>query len=282
MLQLTCPVRRCGLPLTRQEHALVCPRDHSFDVARSGYYNLTQPQDRRSAHAGDSKAAVAARRRSLDRGAGDTLRDALVREIATLGLGAGDPMLDAGCGDGFFTASVASALGLDACGVDISIPAVDAAARRYPAHAWIVANADRRMPFASRAFRLVMSITAAKHPAEFHRVLVPDGALLLVVPAPDDQAELREAVLGSVVETRRVDRAREAFSAYFRVESQWSCRARLRFEPAALADLFAGAYRGLRASQRAALESLPSMDVTLSHDALLLRPLDAPVAQDAG
>ena len=46
----------------------------AFDVARSGYVNLLQPQDKRSKTPGDTPEAVAARRRFLDRGHADAAR----------------------------------------------------------------------------------------------------------------------------------------------------------------------------------------------------------------
>ena len=65
---LLCPVRDCRLPLARAERRLTCPNTHSFDVARSGYINLLQPQDRRSKRPGDTPAAVQSRRRLHDLG----------------------------------------------------------------------------------------------------------------------------------------------------------------------------------------------------------------------
>src|SRR5690348_16390140 len=65
---LVCPVRDCRMPLVREDRRVYCPRGHSFDVARSGYINLLQPQDKRSKQPGDAVAAVAARRRMHDRG----------------------------------------------------------------------------------------------------------------------------------------------------------------------------------------------------------------------
>ena len=65
---LLCPVRSCHLPLARGDRRFVCPRTHSFDVARSGYVNLLQPQDRRSSRPGDSAVVVHARRRLLAQG----------------------------------------------------------------------------------------------------------------------------------------------------------------------------------------------------------------------
>ena len=78
---LLCTVRDCHLPLARPvagtEKRLVCPRGHSFDIARSGYINLLQPQERRSKKPGDTTAAVAARRRLHDRGVTEPLLGSL-------------------------------------------------------------------------------------------------------------------------------------------------------------------------------------------------------------
>ena len=53
-VRLLCTVRHCRLPLVREERRLVCANRHSFDVARSGYVNLLQPQDKRSKNPGDT------------------------------------------------------------------------------------------------------------------------------------------------------------------------------------------------------------------------------------
>src|SRR4030081_1910804 len=95
---LLCPVRDCHLALQREDRRLFCPRGHSFDVARSGYINLLQPQDRRSKQPGDTAAAVAARRRLHDRGVTAPLMRAIAEMLAAT---PSDIVLDAGCGDGF-------------------------------------------------------------------------------------------------------------------------------------------------------------------------------------
>src|SRR3977135_1024375 len=137
---LLCPVRDCHMALVREERRLFCPRAHSFDVARSGYINLLQPQERRSKQPGDTAAAVAGRRRLHDRGVTEPLLHAIPEDIDP---SESDVVLDAGCGDGFYLGSLARQTGFDAHGVDISIPAVDAAARRYPQCEWTHANAAR-------------------------------------------------------------------------------------------------------------------------------------------
>src|SRR5579862_5507165 len=122
---LLCPVRDCHMALERTDRRVHCPRGHSFDVARSGYVNLLQPQDRRSREPGDTAAAVAARRRLHDRGVTTGLRDAIADIIAA---SSSDVVLDAGCGDGFYPGTLARRSGFEAHGIDISIPAVNAAA----------------------------------------------------------------------------------------------------------------------------------------------------------
>ena len=176
---LLCPVRDCHLPLIRSERRVVCPRKHSFDIARSGYINLLQPQERRSRQPGDTVAAVAARRRLHERGVTQPLFLAIKRMVAA---SPRDIVLDAGCGDGFYLANLARETGCDAHGIDIAIPAIDAAARRYPQCEWIVANADRFVPYADRSFSLVLSITARMNSREFRRVLRDEGHLWLPSP----------------------------------------------------------------------------------------------------
>src|ERR1700737_4024751 len=125
---LLCPVRNCHMPLVREERRVLCPRGHSFDVARSGYVNLLQPQERRSKQPGDTAAALAGRRRLHDRG----LTEPLLRAIAEITAASpGDVVLDAGCGDGFYLGTLARQTSFSAHGVDISVPAINAAARRY-------------------------------------------------------------------------------------------------------------------------------------------------------
>src|SRR5437868_4057924 len=102
MPALLCSVRDCALPLTRQGGAFLCSRGHSFDVARSGYVNLLQPQDRRSRDAGDSRAAVEARRRLADAGHDAWLLEPVRDVLDGAASDAESPaVLDLGCGEGF-------------------------------------------------------------------------------------------------------------------------------------------------------------------------------------
>jgi 23S rRNA (guanine745-N1)-methyltransferase len=255
---LVCPVRNCHLPLTRSERQLRCERGHCFDVARSRYVNLLQPQDRRSRQPGDSTAAVAGRRRLHDRGVTEPLLHG-ISEI--MDSSASDVALDAGCGDGFYLGTLARQNGFSAHGVDISVGAIEAAARRYPECEWIVANADRFVPYADRSFSIVMSITARMNPSEFRRVLRDDGRLLIAIPAPDDLVELR----GSGHD--RAARTIKTFAPAFALADRRRVTTTPDLDAAAVHDVLLSIYRPLRSKPAEA------MRVTFSLDLLLFRRL---------
>jgi 23S rRNA (guanine745-N1)-methyltransferase len=253
---LLCPVRNCRAALVREERRLLCARGHSFDVARSGYINLLQPQDRRSKQPGDTTAALAARRRLHDRGMTGPLLDAIGEIVAA---SPGDIVLDAGCGDGFYLGALARQTGFSAHGVDISVPAIDAAARRYRGCEWIVANADRFVPYADRSFSIVLSITARMNASEFRRVLREDGRLLVALPAPGDLVELRGAGRD------RVARTVQTFAHDFTLVDRRRITTAADLDAAAVHDVLLSIYRPMRS------QPAQAMRVTFSLDLLLFR-----------
>jgi 23S rRNA (guanine745-N1)-methyltransferase len=269
LVTLICPVRNCGAALERRERSLACPQGHCFDLARSGYCNLLQPQDRRSKNPGDSRAAAEARRRLLDAGYGAALLATLEEEIVALRPRAA--VLDVGCGEGFYLGSLAARGGFEAHGLDLSVPAVELAARRYPGVTWVIANADRFLPYAPGSFALVLSLDARLNTAEIRRVLTPEGRLLVAVPAPDDLVELRAAVLGDGVLRDRLARAVELLAPDFVLENRRSVRQTALLGAAALRDALAATYRGARQSRQARLDGIPELEVTLAHDLACFR-----------
>ncbi len=271
MVALLCPVRGCGSPLTREASAFRCPRGHSFDLARSGYCNLLQPQDRKSKHPGDPKEAVLARRRFLEAGHADFLRTALLEIFDALPLPHRPAVLDVGCGEGFFLGTLAREREIEGHGIDLSVPAIDLAARRWPGLSWFVVNADRILPWADASFDLALSLTARRNPPELRRVLKPEGRLLVTIPGEDDLNELREAVLGEGLRRDRVPAVVAELAGFFELEKHHSLRHRARLDAAALRDLLASTYRGARQSERRRTEELDAMEVTFHLDLLTFR-----------
>lgn len=248
LVTLLCTVRDCRLPLAREERRYVCERGHSFDIARSGYVNLLQPNERRAKVPGDSPEAVAARRRFLDRGFAEPLRRELVRIV-----GDAPSLLDAGCGEGYYLGAFGRGEGLD-----ISIAAIDAAAKRYRECRWVVGNADRFLPYADASFDAVLSITARMNAPAFRRVIGDDGTLIVAVSAPEDLAELR-----GVANRDRVERTIATFADAFTLVDVERIATTAEMDAESARDILTATYRPRDAA---------AGPVTLALDVLRFRP----------
>ncbi|MDT0531917.1 23S rRNA methyltransferase [Micromonospora sp. DSM 115977] len=216
--RLRCPV--CAEPLTEVAtggaHALRCPRRHSFDVARQGYVNLLAG---RAPHAGDTAEMVAARADFLAAGHYDLISTALAA-AATAAVdradGAYPLVVDAGAGTGRHLAAVLAALP-DAAGLalDVSKPALRRAARAHPRAAAALADTWQRLPLADAGAAVLLNVFAPRNGAEFHRVLDPAGALLVVTPAEDHLTELVGALGLLRVDPAKADRVAESLGGHF-------------------------------------------------------------------
>ena len=249
---------------------MICARQHAYDIARNGYINLLQPQDRRSLQAGDTLEAIEARARLLSAGVGRGLLDAFVDRAVTL-VPANGVVADLGSGSGEVLGELTARVGGVAVGIDLSTAAAEHAARRFPGVTWIVANADRRLPLLDHTVDLILSMHGRRHPAECARVVTGGGHLLVAVPAADDLIELRTAVLGHRVERERSHPLVAEHAEYFEVVEQFDARERRLVDRDQIRDLLRGTYRGTRRSAVQAIESLDAMDVTLASTVVLFR-----------
>ena len=127
-MNLICPI--CEKLLSRQENRFLCPENHSFDIARQGYVNLLPIQRKHSAHPGDTREQVLSRREFLEGGFYAPIADSLIaaaKKYETSG-----PILDVGCGEGYYCTRLAKAMNAELTGLDISKDAVRCAAGKRP------------------------------------------------------------------------------------------------------------------------------------------------------
>jgi len=272
VLPLSCTVRGCGAPLHRATRSFVCDHGHSFDVARSGYVSVLQPQDRKSLDAGDSRAAVQARTDLLKAGVGVALLDGVVARAAALRLEGQPPVVvELGCGSGDTLGRLAEKREMSGVGIDLSTAAAAEAARRFASLTWVVANADRRLPLLDSSGDLVVSVHARRNPAECRRILRTDGFLLVAVPGASDLIELRELVQGEAMRRDRVQALVAEHNACFTVIDQTSVEQTLDLDRAALHKLLRGTYRGERLSESPRVQRLDRLTVTLASDIVLFK-----------
>lgn len=213
-----CPV--CGGPLAPAPGALRCPQGHSFDVAAQGYVNLLTADRMRTKAPGDNREMVAARRAFLEAGFYEPFSDALNRLVLAQ-TGPRAALLDAGCGEGYYTARLFAALQSAGrqprlAAYDISKAAVKAAAKRCAAVEWAVAGSFA-IPARAGSFDCVVNVFSPMVPGEFARVLCPGGVLLFAVPGPRHLFGLKEVLYQRPYENQRRDVAYSGFSCVQRV-----------------------------------------------------------------
>ena len=205
-----CPA--CGGALQKRDRALVCPKGHSYDLARQGYVHLLPVKEMHAKVPGDTKQMVDARRRFLATGPDNAFRDKLAALVAE-SLPAGGAVLDAGCGEGFYTAALYDAArerGGTVSGVDISKFAVKAAAGKYKGIDFAVASLFH-LPIADESVDVLTDVFAPIVPGEFHRVLKPGGTMMLAVPGARHLYGMKEVLYTAPYENEEHDTFYEGF-----------------------------------------------------------------------
>ena len=196
---LVCPVCGGGLGLTAAGRSLACSAGHSFDIARQGYVNLYRGKPVNEY----SKESFRQRQQILEKGMYAHILEEICSFLQAV-CGAGRPrlLLDAGCGEGYYTREIAARLGgcgLDFYGVDLSRDSVQLAASTAnqaggaaSAIKWLVADIGH-LPVRDGSVDFLLDIFTSAIYEEFQRILSPDGYLIKVIPGEGHVKELREA-----------------------------------------------------------------------------------------
>ncbi len=188
-MELLCPV--CGKILEKTPGQYRCDAGHSFDIARQGHVNLLTVQQKHSKMPGDTAQQVISRRAFLDGGFYGPIAQALTQ--TALELGAVGPILDVGCGEGYYSTKMAAALEADLTGLDISKEAVRYAAARHKGHQWLCATAAH-IPVADHSVGTLMSLFAITLPEEFRRCLAEKGLFFQILAAQDHLLGLKRII----------------------------------------------------------------------------------------
>lgn len=198
MSLFTCPI--CGHPLTREAGSYRCPNRHSYDISREGYVHLLPANKKHSANPGDDKDMIAARTAFLDGGWYAPLRDTLC-QLAVSYTGNSPAVLDAGCGEGYYTDSIFTSLenagkSPKVAGIDLSKFGLKRAAKRAKGVEFAVASVYH-LPVANESIDLLVDCFAPLALEEYRRVLKPGGTFLYVVPAAQHLMELKAVLYDS-------------------------------------------------------------------------------------
>lgn len=182
---LLCPV--CGGSLHWQERVAVCPKGHSFDVAKEGYVNLLR-SSKNGDRIGDDKISARSRRDFLNKGYYSLLQSKL-KELFSDKQGS---VLDICCGEGYYASALAENPNLHVYGFDISREMVRLAAKRGNVRCFVANMAN--IPVDANTFEYGIHLFAPFCETEFYRVLKPGGSLYSVVPGSHHLFGLKQAI----------------------------------------------------------------------------------------
>lgn len=239
-MYFSCPICNNHLYYTNGNLSVTCKNGHSFDFSKEGYLYLLPPNKKHSKSPGDDKAMVAARRRFLSGGHYQLFADALCRIARRCLSDTAEPVvMDAGCGEGYYTARMASALResgqrAQLFGCDISKAAVRLAAKAAPDVSFAVAS-NFSLPLADASADLLADIFAPVVPEEFCRVTKPGGHFVLAVPSARHLFGLKEILYDAPYENETKD---TAYSGFHFVQ-RFPVRGTLSLQGQDVQDLFA-------------------------------------------
>lgn len=256
---------------------------HPFDVARQGYVNLLPVQQKKSKAPGDSQESIAARKRFLNHGHYAPLQNLISQKMTELL--SNDELidkqdsksvnwLDIGCGEGYYTQSMAQ-MGSDVIdtliAADISKPAVVELAKvsKIAGRLWYqqcqedTAKTTAIYPLVTSAAHLplrphsatgISSIFSPILPEAFDNILMDSGYLIIAKPDVGHLATMRDALFDDVRE-HDSDKFLQELAPYFTLVETCHVSTELTLSAEDLADLMTMtpyAYRA-RSEKRQAL-----------------------------
>jgi 23S rRNA (guanine745-N1)-methyltransferase len=147
-------------------------------------------------------------------------------------------VVDAGTGTGHYLSGVLDTLNATVgIGLDVSKPALRRAARAHPRAAAVLADLWQPLPVADHAAGLVLNVFAPRNGPEFHRILHPDGRLVVVTPAAEHLRELISSYRLLRVDPDKADRVGRSLGRHFAAAGTATHRARLTLSGSELRTL---------------------------------------------
>jgi len=196
---LVCPV--CQSALVLEGKNLSCEKNHSFDQAKQGYFNLLLNTAKNSQSPGDNAAMVNARQQFLDSGLykniSDTVNQLVVDHFLSRQVEA--PMLlDLACGEGYYTQQLHYTLEdhqvqHSLYGLDISKDAIKAGAKREKSVNWIVANGFKA-PFKAHSLHCILNMFNRVDSKSLHDLCHPHGKVIIASSAKFHLQQLKQAI----------------------------------------------------------------------------------------
>jgi len=181
---LRCPL--CGGAFSRKDNSLVCDKRHTYDIARQGYVNFVPGQKEMFY----KKELFESRAKVFEAGVYAPVVERLSAALEQHVKKENPVLLDAGCGEGYYTKAVCPGRAIERIGFDLSKDAVKLAAKG-PKTALFFAADLKNIPMQDHTVDVLLDIFTPANYAEFARVLAPDGLVMKLAPRSGYLKELR-------------------------------------------------------------------------------------------
>lgn len=179
-MNIICPI--CKKKLFKVENTYKCENNHSYDIAKQGYVNLSM---QKTQDTGDNPDMINARTNFLSKGYYSFLRDK-VNEL----IDANDTLLDLACGEGYYTSAFKAK---EKIGIDLSKQGLKHASKNDLSTTYILSSIFRN-PIEDKSMDKIIIIFAPIAKQEIYRILKDDGKFILVKPNVNHLIELKEAI----------------------------------------------------------------------------------------
>ena len=179
-MNILCPV--CKGKLFRVENSYKCVNNHSYDIAKEGYVNLSMQKTKDT---GDNPEMINARTNFLNKGYYNFLREAVNDLLST-----SDSLIDLACGEGYYTSYFKAK---DKIGIDLSKQGIKHASKRDKNTTYLL-NSIFHNPLSDKCADKIITIFAPIAKEEIVRVLKDNGRFILVKPNVNHLIELKTAV----------------------------------------------------------------------------------------
>lgn len=180
-----CPI--CNKELSLENTSLVCSNGHNFDIAKQGYVNFLLNMKQQKNY---DKANFENRGLILKDGLYDHILNKIIEIIKNLSI---ETILDAGCGEGYYSREIQTQLDKTVLAFDISKDSVQQAARNDVNNSvkWFVGDLAN-LPIKDNSVDSILDIFSPANYHEFHRILKDNGYLIKVIPGEKHLTELRQ------------------------------------------------------------------------------------------
>ena len=205
---LICPV--CKSELERDEKSYFClgQKRHCYDISSAGHTNLCPGKST----GGDDKKAVRSRTDFLNLGYYQPISEKICEVLNDLS--ADSVVIDAGCGEGYYSNRLAQSTGALVYGFDLSkeaiISASKSAKRQGIANASFFVGGIYNLPVCDGGADVITNIFAPCAENEFLRALKDGGRLVAVTAGRDHLYGLKAAIYDEVyINEARADMPKE-------------------------------------------------------------------------